>query len=206
MRLSIFSTCGSLVAVLLLAPAAQAQTPGADLRVTLNNVLAEHAQLASAATGAALRGQTAEFQAAAAALEQNSVALARPIGSVYGTDAETAFLTLWRQHIGFFVDYTTAVAKKDTKGQNQAVTNLLNYATAFATFLNQANPNLPVPVVTDLVKHHVVSLKAVVDAQAKNDWTTAFARQREAVEHMQMIADPLAAWIAKQFPDRFAAR
>jgi hypothetical protein len=196
----------AFVVLAALPPAARAQSSVSDLRVTLNTVLAAHAQLAAAATGAALRGQTVEFQAAAAALDQNSVSLAKAIGGVYGADAESAFLTLWRQHIGFFVDYTTAVAKKDLKGQDQAVKNLVNYATAFAAFLNRANPNLPVPVVTDLVQHHVVSLKAVVDAQAKGDWTGAFTRQREAVAHMRMIADPLAAAIGKQFPEKFAAR
>jgi len=204
MRIRARSTAAAFAALVALPPAVRAQGSVSDLRVALNTVLVEHAQLAAAATGAALRGQTVEFQAAAAALDQNSVTLAKAVGSVYGAEAESAFLALWRQHIGFFVDYTTAVARKDVKGQDQAVENLVNYATAFAAFLNQANPNLPVPVVTDLVKHHVVSLKAVVDAQAKRDWTGAFARQREAVAHMRMIADPLAAAIGKQFPEKLA--
>jgi len=42
------------------------------------------------------------------------------------------------------------------------------------------------------VKHHVITLKSVVDAQA-------------AAGHMQMIADPLAVAIVEQFPDRFTA-
>jgi hypothetical protein len=50
----------------------------------------------------------------------------------------------------------------------------------------------------------VVGLKAVVDAQASKDWATAYGKLREAAAHMQMIADPLAGAISKQFPDKFA--
>ena len=57
-----------------------------------------------------------------------------------------------------------------------------------------------------LVRDHVVGLKAVVNAQARGDWSTAYGRLREAAAHMQMIADPLAGAIAKQFPEKFAMR
>jgi hypothetical protein len=59
-------------------------------------------------------------------------------------------------------------------------------------------------VVADLVKHHVLTLKAVVDAQASGDHPRAFTALRTAGGHMPMIADPLAEAIVKQFPDRFA--
>ena len=57
----------------------------------------------------------------------------------------------------------------------------------------------------DLVKHHVVALKDVIDAQAAKDPARAFTAQRTGAAHMQMIADPLADAIAAQFPDKFAA-
>ncbi len=218
MRFKALSTLLLSGTVLLAAPAAHAQMSkdqmampamamsGSDLRVALNNLLTEHAQLGLAATGAALRGQTAEFQAAAGALDANSVALSQAIGSVYGHGAEEAFLALWRKHIGFIVDYTTGVAAKDQRKADKAVADLLGYTRDFGAFLSAANPNLPTAVVADLVKGHVVGFKAAIDAQARGDWTTAFAKTREAVMHMGMIADPLAAAISKQFPERFASR
>lgn len=175
-----------------------------DLRVVLNNLLAEHAQLGLAATGAALGGRGAEFQAAAGALDENSVALGQAIGSVYGNGAGDAFLALWRKHIGFIVDYTTGVASKDQKKADQAVANLLGYTKDFSAFLSGANPSLPTTVVADLVKGHVVGFKAAIDAQAREDWNTAWTKTREAVMHMRMIADPLASAIAKQFPEKFS--
>ena len=184
---------------------ATSSTPAAGLRTALNALLGEHVILASAATAAALDGRNAEFKAAAAALDANSVDIAKAIGSVYGADAEQAFLPLWRRHIGFFVDYTVGVATKDRAKQDQAVSDLIGYTQDFGAFLQSASPNLPKAVVADLVKHHVITLKDVVDAQAANDQAKAFTAVRMAAGHMQMIADPLAETIVKQFPDRFLA-
>jgi hypothetical protein len=176
-----------------------------DLRVALNKLLAEHATLAASATGAALRGRKIEFGAAAEALDMNSQDLAKAIGSVYGQEAGDAFLPLWRKHIGFFVDYTMAKAAGSKKKQDKAVNDLLQYAEDFGAFLSSANPNLPKDAVAELVKTHIVSLKDVVDAQAAKNSKLAYQKIREASHHMQMIADPLAAAIAKQFPEKFAA-
>ncbi len=87
-------------------------TPAAGLRVGLNALLSEHVYLAAAATNAALAGRQPEFEAAAAALDANSVDVAKAIGSVYGPDAEKAFLPLWRKHIGMVVDYTVGKARR----------------------------------------------------------------------------------------------
>ncbi len=68
-----------------------------------------------------------------------------------------------------------------------------------------AGLNLPKDVVADLVKHHVLTLKDVIDPQAAGDHAKAYAALRGAASHMGKIADPLAAAIAKQYPDRFAS-
>lgn len=178
-------------------------TKAAALRTMLNLALREHVYLASAATNAALGGRDAEFKAAANALDANSVAIAKAIGSVYGPEAEKAFLPLWRKHIGMVVDYTVGVATGDRVKQDKAVSDLIGYTQDFGAFLQSANPNLPKAVVADLVKHHVVTLKDVIDAQAAKDQRRAFTASRVGAGHMQMIADPLAEAIVKQFPESF---
>lgn len=176
----------------------------AALKAKLNTLLSEHVYLAAAATGAALGGRQAEFQAAAGALDNNSVDLSRSIGSVYGNGAEAAFLALWRKHIGFVIDYTTGIAGKDKMKADKAVNDLVQYTQDFGAFLSSANPNLPKSVVADLVKGHVLTLKSVIDAQQMGDQQKTYWTLREAAMHMQMIADPLADAIAKQFPGKFA--
>lgn len=188
----------------MVAEAVTSLTGAGDLRVALNAKLGEHALLALSATDAALRGSDAEFQAAAAALDENSVALSAAIGSVYGADAGDAFLALWRTHIGFFVDYTTGVATNDQAMKDQAVADLTGYIGDFSSFLAGANPNLTEDAVAGLLGPHVGTLAAAVDAQAAGDYTTAYAKVREAYAHMQMIADALANAIALQFPENFS--
>ncbi len=180
-------------------------TKAAGLRATLNTLFQEHVYLAAAATGAALGGREDEFKAAAGALDANSVAIGQAIGSVYGGDAEKAFLPLWRRHIGFAVDYTVGVATRDTTKADKAVNDLVGYAQDFGAFLSSANPNLPKAVVAELVKHHVVTLKSVIDAQAAKDPAKAYMAIRTAAAHMHMIADPLADAIVKQFPEKFSS-
>ena len=184
---------------------ATSTTKASGLRSTLNTLFQEHIYLAAAATGAALGGREAEFKAAAAALDANSVSISKAIGSVYGQGAEDAFLPLWRKHIGMVVDYTVGVAANDKAKQDKAVADLIGYTQDFGAFLQSANPNLPKSVVADLVKHHVVTLKEVIDAQASKDQAKTYTAMRTAAGHMQMIADPLAEAIVKQFPDKFGS-
>ena len=184
---------------------ATSTTKASGLRSTLNTLFQEHIYLAAAATGAALGGREAEFKAAAAALDANSVSISKAIGSVYGQGAEDAFLPLWRKHIGMVVDYTVGVAANDKAKQDKAVADLIGYTQDFGAFLQSANPNLPKSVVADLVKHHVVTLKEVIDAQASKDQAKTYTAMRTAAGHMQMIADPLAEAIVKQFPGKFGS-
>lgn len=176
-----------------------------DLRVTLNKLLGEHVSLAAAATGAALHGQQAQFEAAAGALDNNSLDLAKAIGSVYGQGAQDAFLPLWRKHIEFFVNYTVATAENNAEAKKSAVDDLMGYAEDFGAFLNSANENLPKDAVAGLVREHVTTLAAVVDAQAKKDYAAAYEAERMAYGHMQHISDALAEAIAEQFPKKFGA-
>ena len=198
----------TLVAVLALtaapALAAHGSRSASDLRTGYNVLLAEHVYLAAAATSAALGGRKAELDAAAASLDANSRDLATSLGSVYGADAEKAFLPLWRRHIGFVVDYTVGLATKDRAKQDKAVADLVAYTADFGAFLASANPNLPKEAVAELVKHHVLTLKSVIDPQAAGDPAVAYPALRAAAMHMGKVADPLAAAISKQFPDRFA--
>jgi hypothetical protein len=182
--------------------APSASTAAASLRVALDGLFKEHVGLAAAATENALSGQTKAFQAAAAALDANSVDLSKAIGSVYGADAEKAFLPLWRSHINFVVDYTSNFA--DKAKQDKAVQDLLQYTQTFGAFLAGANPSLTKDAVAMLVKDHILTLKDVIDAQYAKDYAKAYTALRMAAHHMEMISSALADAIVKQFPDKFA--
>ena len=188
------------------AAAITSATKAAELRTTLNGLLQEHVALAASATGAALGGRTAQFEAVAAQLDANSVDFAKAVGVVYGAPAEQAFLPLWRKHIGFVVDYTQGAAAKDQTKQEKAVADLTAYTEEIGAFLSSANPNLPKGTVAGLVKDHILTLKEVIDAQASGDQAKQFAATRNAMSHMHQIADPLAGAIAKQMPEKFPGK
>ena len=188
------------------APAAAAATTtskAADLRTKLNLLLGEHLILASKATGAALGGRSDEFAAYGDALNKNGTDLGAMVGAAYGTDAQNKFNQIWSAHNGFFVDYTTGVAKKDKAMQDKAVSDLTNsYVPQFADFISGAT-GLPKDAVVQLTTEHVLTTKAIVDAQGAKDWPAAYAAIRKAYAHMRMIGDPLSEAIAKKVSDKF---
>ena len=174
-------------------------TSAADLRVTLDNLLGEHALLAIWATQAGYSGQK-NFPALAAQLDKNSVAISRAIGSVYGQPAAKQFLdgkNLWRAHIKYFVDYTVALAKKDSAGQKKAVANLMSYIQVQAAFFAKAT-GLPKQALVNDLTAHVLQLKGQLDAYAKGNYKQSYALAAGAYDHMFMTGDLLAGAIAKQ--------
>lgn len=175
--------------------------PASELRATLTAGLQEHVYLAGIAVYAAVNTPDA-FDAAAGALDENSVALSEAIGDIYGEEAEEAFLGLWREHIDMFVDYTTARASDDQEGMDAAVDDLTQYSQDFGAFLEGANPNLPADVVATELETHASSLIEAIDAVVTGD-ADGFSKLRAAAGHMPMTANALAGGIAAQFPEDF---
>jgi hypothetical protein len=178
-------------------------TKAAGLRVLLNNLEAEHVDLAAAATRAGFDGDPS-FTATAGALGKNTDELSAAIASVYGDEAGAKFKEIWASHIGFFVDYTVAAKAGDQAGMDKAVQNLNGYVEAISTFLSGANPNLPKDAVAQLVTEHVGLLKEAVDKHGASDFAGSYdAQSRARTQITTKIADTLAGAIVKQSPDKF---
>lgn len=184
------------------AAAPTTDTPAASLRVTLGQLLGEHATLAMNAMRQGYDGDPA-FDATAAALEENTVGLGEAIGSVYGAEAQDAFLEMWRDHIGFFVNLTVATAGDDQQGRQAALDQLAGYQAAFAAFLAGANPNLPEDTLSAGLGAHVDQLTGYLDAHAAGNHAEANTAYREAYAHMFMLGDALSGGIVAQFPENF---
>lgn len=176
---------------------ASTTTKAADARVALNNALREHVSLSSVALRAAFDGDP-NTKAALATLDDNSVEVAGVVGSVYGPDAQKQFLQLWRNHIGFFADYTLAAKKGDKAGMDKAVAELANYSKDAGQFFEGANPNLPASAVMPLLKTHRDDVLAIVNAWGKKDYTGSYKAEQVARDQVGTIGDALAAGIAKQ--------
>ena len=144
-----------------------------------------------------------DFEAAANALEGNTADLQAAITSVYGEDAGVGFGELWRNHIGFFVDYTVGLATDDEDAKQQALERLDNYRTDFGQFLAGANPNFDGDAIAEGLQVHVDQLVEQIETYAAGDFAEAYAAEREAYMHLTMTGDALAAGIVAQFPDIF---
>ncbi|MDZ7679100.1 MAG: hypothetical protein U5K29_11170 [Acidimicrobiales bacterium] len=177
-------------------------TPAADLRAGLTALLQEHVYLAGIAINQAVAdGGDLEAPATVAAVETldtNSVALADAIASVYGDDAGDQFLSLWRDHIAMFVDYTLGGATGDADMQAAALTELEDYASEFGSFIESATGGeLPGSAVESELATHVESLTAAIDSVLAGD-PDVFANLRTAAGHMPMTALALSGAIATQ--------
>ena len=168
----------------------------ASLRSLLTAQLQEHVYLAGLAVFNAVNNPDL-FEATAGTLDQNSQDLAASIASVYGEDAGDAFLSLWRTHIGFFVDYTTARASGDEAGQTAAKEALQGYREDFGAFLESANPNLPKEAVIEELQPHVMTVFDAIDAVVDGE-ADAFDKLKVAANVMPNTAATLAGAIAEQ--------
>ena len=186
------------------AAAVSVEGPAADLRVTLDRLLGEHALLATFASQKGFGGEP-DFEAIASALDANSADVGGAVGSVYGDEAGEQFLDgklLWRDHVGFFVDYTVGLAEKDKAAQQKAVDNLTAYTEAISVFLSDAT-GLPREALVPAFQEHIAQLKGQIDAYAQGNYAAAYRELRNAYGHMFMSGDTLAGGIADQMPDTF---
>jgi hypothetical protein len=170
-----------------------------QLRITLNQLLGEHAILAIKATQRGLVGGK-DFPAVAKQLDANSVAISKAIASVYGAPAGQQFLNgknLWRDHIKDFVAYTVATAKHDNSGQKKAVADLMAYIQTQAAFFAKAT-GLPKGALVDDLTAHVLQLKGALDEYSTAQYAKTFSLEHGAYEHMYMTGQVLAGGIAKQ--------
>jgi hypothetical protein len=171
----------------------------AGLRAALTGLLIQHV----AQTGAVIQSLVAtgslsspQTTGAISALDQNTVDLGKAIGSLYGGDAQQAFLKMWRAHIGFFVTYTEGIAGNDAAKVRQAKHQLAGYQKQFGDFLGSAT-ELPGSAVSADLQGHVQTLEAAIKAiLAKSP--SASTKIAMAESHMAGTAQVLAKAIAAQ--------
>ncbi|MGQ0678925.1 MAG: hypothetical protein ACT4OM_04590 [Actinomycetota bacterium] len=189
--------------------AGDSDSPASELRAAFTRLLPEHVFLAASATGGALGGRQAQFEAAAASLNgpsnSNTSDIVAGVGSAYGSEVGTAFDGLWRSdgHIPAVVAYTQAVAGNDKPAADKAVADLLAYADTFGETMNSVNENLPADAVADGVKMHITTLKDVIDAQKAGDPAKTATTLRAAAHHMAEFAAVLSGATVAKFPEKF---
>lgn len=172
-----------------------------NLRASLTASFVEHVELAGIALGAVATGR--DPGPAAAALDANGRQIANAFAAIYTDQAAATFLSSWRSHIGFFVDYAKAKAAGDPGGAATASAKLDEYTHAVGAFLADVTKGrLPADTVAADFKMHVDSLLAVIDGAASHA-SDETGRLRTAAGHMPGTASAVAEAVAEQFPAKY---
>ena len=167
-----------------------------DLRVSFNDLLQEHAYLATMATDAITAARSAEQAAAANALAANADALGTVFGALFGTGAATQFDKLWAARDADLITYATS--GDATVGQRLSDSSTLQLAD-----LVQTPDGVAVKAIQASARNQVqATLKAVDDQRAK-----AFAQladdDRAAAAAMEAVADPIVHAAVASKPSEF---
>lgn len=176
-------------------------TDAVELRITLEQLLGQHATLAVRFMRGRVDGAEEFTRVAVDALVTNTDQLTEVVESVYGPEGGAAFEQLWSDHVTFFFDYTVGLVEDDAEAMRAAEADLDRYIEEFAAFMESATEGeLAAADVTEGLDMHVDHLLRQVDAYAAGDYATAFALQHEAYEHMFPTGRTLAGGIAAQHP------
>jgi plasmid stabilization system protein ParE len=174
------------------SPPAPADAGAPPLRSALGQLLGEHYELAVDAMRAGVTG-SADFPAAAAALDGNTRDLSSAMDSLFGAERAVAFNQVWADHIDRLVAYTVALAEGDGARRQElrremaAVRGTL--ADAFAAMTGGRLP--PEDVLSTLVAHDD-QLLAQIEAYAAGDYAGAHVLSFEGYQHMFATAAALA--------------
>jgi hypothetical protein len=171
-----------------------------DLRASLNELLEEHAYLATMATDAAVGGRAAEQTAAAKALSDNADALGTLFSGVFGTPAGTQFDQVWAAKDLAIVAYAAAA---DQGAAKSALSNLTDtFASQFAGFVHDSTGQSATAANLS-IKAQTQATIGVIDDQRTKAFAQLATDDRTAAAAMQSIADFIIAATAAKFPTRF---
>lgn len=175
-----------------------------DLRVGLNNLLAEHVTTNLNVNRSIAGGASAEqIEAGMQAQVANSQAISAAVGSIYGTEAQAQFYEMFQEHIDESNRYAQAIAAGDEAARTAANEELQEYLREIATFFSTAIPVLPYEDVYALLNQHEELINASTVAFEAGNFGQSYQIEHDALKQVAMIADALAAGIVATQPDKF---
>jgi hypothetical protein len=171
-----------------------------DLRASLNELLEEHAYLATMATDAAIAARTAEQTAAAKALSDNADALGTLFSGLFGASAGTQLDLLWAAKDAAIAAYATAADQGTAKA---ALSNLTDtFVSQFAGFVHDST-GLPAAAANTSIKAQTQATIGAIDDQRLKAYAQLATDDRSTASAMQSIADLITAATTAKFPTRF---
>jgi hypothetical protein len=171
-----------------------------DLRASLNELLEEHAYLATMATDAIVAGRAAEQSAAAKALSDNADALGTLFSGLFGPSSGTQFDQLWAAKDSAIAAYAAAA---DAGAAKAALSNLNDtFVSQFTGFVHDAT-GLSAAAAHTSIQAQTQAMIGVIDDQRLKQFAQLATDDRTAAAAMQSIADLITAATTTKFPTRF---
>jgi hypothetical protein len=147
-----------------------------------------------------------DTKAAADRLLKNQEDMGHAVAAYYGQAAGDKTTSLLKEHILIAVELIKAAKAKDDATFKEQDRKWQQNAEDIATFLSQANPNWPKPTLVDLMKMHLSTTTAEVQARLGQKWEDDERAFDDVYSHILKMSDALAEGIIKQFPEKFAVQ
>jgi hypothetical protein len=171
-----------------------------DLRASLNELLEEHAYLATMATDATIGGRAAEQTAAAKALSDNAAALGTLFSGLFGASAGIQFDQLWAAKDVALAAYAAAADQGPAKA---ALSNLNDtFVSQFGRFVHDST-GLSAAAANSSIRAQTQATIGVIEDQRLKQFAQLATDDRTAAAAMQSVADMITAATAEKFPTRF---
>jgi hypothetical protein len=183
--------------------ASQFQGAGSDLKANLAMLLVENAALNANATSALMTDRIPDYQAASAALKDNTAALSSQFNTVYGDNAYNSVNTAWNNQSLRLAQYANALARQDVPTQQAARTNVRGFTDEFANGFVQANAQLPALTINgwgDTLSRFAINL---IDAQDARNFAQEYQLRAQTNQQLLQLTNVLGQSIGQQFPDRY---
>ena len=186
-------TAGAALAKASVTPEAAVglEAPPERLRSAFAMLLGEHLELIVEAQRATFAGAS-QFQAAAAQVNANTVALSKAMGALVGPAKATEFQRAWANHVEGLMAYTAAVAVNDQADKAAAKQNLDGFAERLALYFSEIVKNvLAADPLTKAITAHDQHLIDQVEAYAAKDYPKAQQMELEGYGQMLGVANLL---------------
>jgi hypothetical protein len=151
---------------------------------------------------AAIDGQP-DAQSAADRLMRNQEDIGSAVAKYYGDAAGQQLTTLLKQHIGIAVDVVKAAKAGDKAAFTRADDRWQQNGVEIADFLSKANPNWPRETLVAMMRKHLETTTAEVEARLNKNWNDDVKAFDAVYDHILGMSDALADGIVKQFPEKF---
>jgi hypothetical protein len=176
-------------------------SPVANLRLTLNNLLRDHVVMGAMLLTALDQG--ADVNQLRQLMDENQDELAAEFEAAYGQSARSRFLELWSQHWAESENYTLASKDNRTADMSRARQNLETIAADLGTLFDDQGGNLDGATVTALMTEQINNILALVDAIDMDDPSLSANLIKTASDQAGSLADTLARGLVLDRPDRY---